>query len=284
MPQNQQLVALLESSLEATCLRAGANVSNIRTARLTQPHAVIGFAVDRGFDLTPLSGPTVRVEPGMGYILPEDMSFAVAPLSDTPGLYHWSHFRLKVLGELDLFSLIQSPLVLPHAEARRVRQINQGLAKTFSDNDSPVIQTVMRRRVLAVKMLELIVECCPPIPQALSMLDRMTRMLPVIRFMRDNMARPIFRNELAAQANLSPSRFHALFFEATGQSPFEYLTRLRLKRAQELLLSTAMQVQDIAQNVGFRDPFHFTRTFKRFAGQSPRQYRDSAQEQLRLSR
>lgn len=286
MAGNGQLVALLERSLEVTCLNAGSNVSNIRTRALTTPYTVMGCAADLGFTIISSVEPSSRVfvAAGEGYILPEGHTYEVLPERDGRGLYHWSHHRLQLLGELSLFHFLRSPLRIPAQAAGRVARANQALERSFSANgDEPVIQCVVRRRLLSSDLLRVVLEHCEPIPNAVATLEKVTRLLQVLRFMRDQMARPIFRAELARVAGLSASRFHALFLEATGQSPLEYLTRVRLKRAQELLLSTGMQVQEVAQQVGFRDPFHFTRTFKRVTGNSPRGYRDESRRMMRFS-
>jgi AraC-like DNA-binding protein len=288
------VTTLLEESLVVTCLRAGTNIARTKTRRLIQPYTVIGQSAAMQVELEAPNQTPVTVAPKGGYILPEDVPYRVTPTHDIAAPYHWSHFQFKLLGELDLFLFIQSPHALPVSTGNRIARINKALAHTFTTlppgslplthpaaADRSIIQTIALRRLLCAQMLSLVIKHCPPRPEAFATLDKITRLLPVLKFMRDQMARPIFRDELAKLTDLSPSRFHALFLDATGQSPLEYLTRLRLKRAQELLLSTAAPVQDIANRVGFRDPFHFTRTFKRLSGQSPRAYRQTVQNQMR---
>ncbi len=284
MPNAIDLAALLEASLVVTCLRAGTNIANVRTPRLSQPYTVIGQSAECDLEMEPHNQPSVFVPAQGGYILPEDTAYRVTPAKPGGWPYHWSHFHFKLLGELDLFQFIQSPYAVPVEAGREIRQIHQGLVTTFAPSEESVIQTVTRRRLLSTQMLSLVVKYCTVRPQAFSTLDKITRLLPVLKFMRDQLARPIFRDELASLTGLSASRFHSLFLDATGQSPLDYLTRIRLKRAQELLLSTGDQVQDIAHKVGFRDPFHFTRMFKRFTGQSPRSYRTTIQDQMRQGR
>lgn len=56
----------------------------------------------------------------------------------------------------------------------------------------------------------------------------------------------------------------------TGQ-----IRRVRIERAQELLLSTSMGVRQIAEACGYDDPKYFMRVFKRFSGLTPTRYRSS---------
>lgn len=93
------------------------------------------------------------------------------------------------------------------------------------------------------------------------------------RYLTENLARPYNPETLARTAGLSPSHLIARFREVTGQPPTSYLEQLRLERAADLLRGTSHSVQTVADQVGFADPFYFSRRFRRRYGQSPRQFR-----------
>src|SRR5205823_6508156 len=78
---------------------------------------------------------------------------------------------------------------------------------------------------------------------------------------------------LAAAVFLSPSRLAHLFHEQTGQTVAETLRQLRLRQAARLLRHSSRTVQEIAAEVGFHCPFHFSRRFRQSFGVSPRDYR-----------
>lgn len=77
----------------------------------------------------------------------------------------------------------------------------------------------------------------------------------------------------AHRAGISPERLRKRFRAALGVPPGEWLLQLRLRNAQNLLLSTSLAVGAVAQQVGMPDPFHFSRMFRRHLGCSPRTYR-----------
>ncbi len=79
--------------------------------------------------------------------------------------------------------------------------------------------------------------------------------------------------DLAEMAHMSESNLLRVFREATGQSPIDYLVRLRLKHAMRLLRETDQPISDIAGLVGFSDSNYFARQFRRIVGMSPREYR-----------
>lgn len=82
--------------------------------------------------------------------------------------------------------------------------------------------------------------------------------------------------KLAASLCLSYNRFRHVFKQQTGMAPYQYHLQLRINRAKELLRGTAFSVKEIAATLGFRDPYHFSKIFKKHAGVSPTEWRGAA--------
>lgn len=91
--------------------------------------------------------------------------------------------------------------------------------------------------------------------------------------LRGRLAEPFSVPELAADAGFSTSHFSARFHAVTGFSVTEYVKRLRMARARELLLTTDRSIADIAAEVGYPDQFYFSRQFRAVTGSSPRHFR-----------
>ncbi|RXZ84678.1 AraC family transcriptional regulator [Paenibacillaceae bacterium] len=68
-----------------------------------------------------------------------------------------------------------------------------------------------------------------------------------------------------------------VFKKYSGTSINHYVQQLRLQRAEYLLLGTSRSIKDIAQEVGYSDPFYFSRLFKKNYGIAPQQYRGDSQ-------
>jgi AraC-like DNA-binding protein len=64
-----------------------------------------------------------------------------------------------------------------------------------------------------------------------------------------------------------------MFRKITGINFTDYLARLRIERAKNLLLNPNLRISEIAFEVGFQSLTHFNRVFKRVLGQSPTDYR-----------
>ena len=80
---------------------------------------------------------------------------------------------------------------------------------------------------------------------------------------------------LAAMQNISPSYLSALFKQEVGETLTEYVNGKRIKRAMQLLETTKMQVQNVAQNCGILDVHYFSKIFKKTTGMTPKEYRES---------
>jgi AraC-like DNA-binding protein len=80
-------------------------------------------------------------------------------------------------------------------------------------------------------------------------------------------------DDLAARAGLSPRYFSIKFKEMIGMSVQTYLIRTRIERAQHLLTHAGMNVTEVADALGYRDIFFFSRQFKQYTGKSPSEIR-----------
>lgn len=90
-----------------------------------------------------------------------------------------------------------------------------------------------------------------------------------IAYMENHYRDKITRARLAEIAGVSQSHYSILFKQLTGFSPNEYLSRLRVHRAKELLIGGSSTLREIAQKVGYKDEFYLSRRFKQQTGSSP---------------
>lgn len=103
--------------------------------------------------------------------------------------------------------------------------------------------------------------------------DNSRRIERTVQYMSQHLDKPLQASELAAVANVSLSHFFALFKQRMGCSPIDYFTRLRMRRACELLESTSARVKEVAAALGYDDPFYFSRVFKSLSAVAPLHYR-----------
>lgn len=101
--------------------------------------------------------------------------------------------------------------------------------------------------------------------------------LKVVELMRQRLADSLALEEMAAVAGVSPFHFARQFKTATGHPPHDYLIRLRVDRAQELIRQHRREwtLAAVANECGFSDQSHMARHFKRVLGVSPGEFADA---------
>ena len=78
---------------------------------------------------------------------------------------------------------------------------------------------------------------------------------------------------MSKAVNTSPFYFCKMFKKATGLNFTEYVCRVRIERAKNLLLNPNLRISEIAYQVGFQSLTHFNRVFKKIVGEAPTEYR-----------
>jgi AraC-like DNA-binding protein len=93
------------------------------------------------------------------------------------------------------------------------------------------------------------------------------------RYIAEHHTEDISLGQVAQAVHASIFYFCKLFKKVTGINFTEYVSRVRIERAKNLLLNPNLRVSEIAYEVGFQSLTHFNRVFKKLAGQSPTEYR-----------
>lgn len=95
-------------------------------------------------------------------------------------------------------------------------------------------------------------------------------------YLKHHLGEPIRISDLIRHIGLGQSRLFHLFKSATGLTPNDYLLRLRVEKAKELLARPGPSVTAIALEVGFSSAQYFSDVFRKYAGKTPREYRQGA--------
>ncbi len=94
-------------------------------------------------------------------------------------------------------------------------------------------------------------------------------------YIRERYADPdISLNSICKHLLMSTSYFSSVFKSQTGHTFVEYLTKVRVEKAMEMLKATGMKTYEIAEKVGYGDPHYFSLIFKKTAGCTPSEYRE----------
>lgn len=98
---------------------------------------------------------------------------------------------------------------------------------------------------------------------------KISRVDKALKQIHGNYDRPMDVDELASLVHMSPSAFHRAFKEVTASSPIQYIKKIRLDKARDLIMAQGLRVNEAAARVGYESPNQFSREFKRYFGASP---------------
>ena len=99
------------------------------------------------------------------------------------------------------------------------------------------------------------------------------KLLNAVSIMEENLEEPLSQKELAFKANISLRQLERLYKKYISNTPNQYYLKLRLERAQNLLMQTSMSILSVALASGFTSSSHFSKCYKVQFGISPRETR-----------
>lgn len=103
--------------------------------------------------------------------------------------------------------------------------------------------------------------------------DKASIVSTVLTFIDENYMNNISLNKISRNMYLSPAYISKIFKEETGDSPINYLIKVRLSKAVELMKEGGRSIKSVAENVGYHDVYHFSKLFKKYYGCAPSKYR-----------
>jgi AraC-like DNA-binding protein len=104
----------------------------------------------------------------------------------------------------------------------------------------------------------------------------LARINAAVNFIVQNLSSQLAMKDLARQLDMSERTFTRFFRTATGNSFTDFVNRLRINRACQLLMETERYVNNICYDAGFNNVANFNRRFLAFKGMTPKQFRQQA--------
>ena len=94
------------------------------------------------------------------------------------------------------------------------------------------------------------------------------------RYIENHFQKPIALRQVSENVGVSESHLSKQFVKETGMNFVEFVTKLRIQKAKRLL-EAGMKMYEVSIQIGYENPEHFSRVFKKNVGLSPQQYRES---------
>ncbi|WP_136247250.1 helix-turn-helix domain-containing protein [Halomonas borealis] len=222
-------------------------------------------------------GQPVVAGPGELLVVPAAIRHALTfdPGTTADGL----HLDFRLHQNLDVFSLYRVPSLIAGEHATRVGGAVEALTATLARQDNGVAGLVARHAA-AYRFLEETLAVSQPLPERERRLIGIERLQPALRLINQRLDQPQRVEDLARHCSLSRNRFSALFKKTLGVNPKAYIDQQRLKQAMSLLVNGEASIAEIAERLGYCDPFHFSKRFKNITGESPRDYRHKIRKTL----
>jgi AraC-like DNA-binding protein/ligand-binding sensor protein len=190
---------------------------------------------------------------------------------------------VRLGGEIVGFLQTGQVMLKPPTRAQFARTTKQLLAWGLKVDLKRLEEVYFHSRVLTPKQYDATLRLLATFAQHLSLIGNQLLVQqantepPVIRqarqFILQHQADELSLSKVAKAVNTSTFYFCKMFKRATGLHFTQYLARVRIEKAKNLLLNPNLRVSEIAYEVGFQSLTHFNRVFKKLLGQSPTEYR-----------
>lgn len=179
------------------------------------------------------------------------------------------HFTATLLGDMDLFSFLDCPHDLRPTNFQHIVARMDDIIQAFNGNGAGKAFEI---KGVLLQLLSPFLAASDIAVQNRRRKD-IQRFSPVLQYIDANLHRRISLSDLSAMLHLEPTYFSHQFAHTLGLPPMRYVLRRRVGRAQQILWNTDEPLEAVAQQLGFTDAFHFSKTFKRVTGVPPSVYR-----------
>ncbi len=218
------------------------------------------------------TGATTRydLEPGQGFLIsPGQITFYSASRED-PWKYVWVEFDgLRVSEYLYSAGLDTSrPIYRPQSPSL-TEAVREAMLYITDHADASPLHLIGRLCLL----LDALIQTSATRRESKGTQLRDFYIQEAVTYMEQNFQRDLTVEEVADVCKLNRSYFSKLFKENMGCPPQEFLIRLRLSKATELMRTTMLPIGEISVQCGYPNQLHFSRAFKKRYGAAPREWR-----------
>lgn len=209
----------------------------------------------------------IIMKPGYLYLIPPYQ--LISHSCEDEMSFIWTHFQASIDTGLDLFMLYGHVCEIDCSALPNIAKDFSELILKTSDSST---SSYLERNRLLLSLLHPFMRLFDNSPRQKTNF-RHQRLLPSLSVMNRNIAEPPSLKSLASAANMSPEHFSRKFKSAFNVSPKRYMLHKRIAFAKQRLLVGQESIEDVAEQCGFCDIFHFSSTFKKETGLSPSQFR-----------
>lgn len=211
-----------------------------------------------------------EIGPGDTILLGPNREHAYGSADADPWTIEWTHFagsdaeawRHAIVGDGSVLNLHPTASI-----GIRLSRIHEHLEAGYDETRLLLSAAALRRSLAELVRFRRIPNQTPTSIDAVE---------ATADWMRVNLSTQVNLSVLAKKAGMSSSRYSEIFRQRFGYPPIDWFMRQRILQACRLLDLTGEKVEVVGLEVGFRDPYYFSRSFRKVMGCSPRAYRSVA--------
>jgi AraC family transcriptional regulator of arabinose operon len=240
-----------------------------RVAGVGQDHLMMCI---KGHGYAVINGQEAHLKAGELLIIPRNTRHTYWAANDDPWSIYWVHFLGTDAGYyIDRIPRTGQPVPIDAAaQAEAERLFRYCLDALYEGYGLP---TLIYAAQSVQHILSLLLYRNQALPMEQRKKHRRSSLDAIVEFMQINLREPLRLEDFASEAGMSVSHFSELFRVQTGRSPMAYFIDIRIRHACRLLDLSRQPVKSVAIECGYRDPYYFSRVFKKVMGSSPDNYR-----------
>lgn len=230
--------------------------------------------VHAGVGTFELQGRTYSCKAGDTFIIYPGELFRYTADSENPWHYSWVAFMGRAAG-ITLSQIGASPhnAVISGSSPRHIRHLYRRIRSSFQQTPHPALEDIEAAGWLRLLLRELgrandhLLKAKPATETEIE-----RQISQAVRYLELQYTQAVSIEQLARTLGYHRTYLCKMFKQSTGLSPMQYLLKIRMERAKQLL-ETSMTIDQIASSVGFNDALYFSKQFHKWSGYAPSVYR-----------
>ncbi|NOV04681.1 helix-turn-helix domain-containing protein [Paenibacillus sp. LMG 31457] len=217
---------------------------------------------------------TYTCETGDSFIIFPGELFSYTADAEQPWHYTWVAFNGRSAG-MTMTQIGASPqnAVISGSSPRSIRHYYRRIRSCFHPSMQPALEDIAAAGWLRLLLRELGRAGNPHVMEKpATETDIQRQVNQAVRYLELQYTQTVSIEQLARTLGYHRTYLCKMFKQATGLSPMQYLFKIRMERAKQLL-ETAMTIDQVASSVGFNDALYFSKQFHKWSGSAPSVYR-----------
>lgn len=207
---------------------------------------------------------------GQLFFMPAGVKQSYSTISNNTFIKYWCHFTAKI-GDINVYNFIKFPFFI---DVKNKEEVENLFLKLISHYDNEEISSFLYAQAVLVELFARFIKNIPTDNLHLYPSLSIKKVNDILQYVRSNLHMNFTIEQLAKMANFHPNYFIRFFKKHMGSSPINYINRMKMEKAKNLLTAKEMNVTEIAYATGFNDVYHFSKAFKRYTGFSPTEFRN----------